>query len=164
MKKILIILLISCLTFFSITCKKDSVDNIKIGTIKADINGSSSTFSVQAKATNLSVSGGYGIQIQGNYRTGSTTNLTLVVMRPSPITTGVYTENANNNPLVTMTHCTEVIVPCVIRADSYKSPANPVSINITEITGSSVRGTFKGELQSGSNKEVYSNGLFYVSF
>jgi hypothetical protein len=163
MKKLYSVLLISGLVFLTITCKKDPAD-ISIGTIKADINGNSSTFSVTAKATNLSVSGGHGIQIQGYYRTGSTTNLTFVVVRPSPITTGVYTENTNGNPLVTMSHCTEVIAPCVIRYDSYNSVANPVTINITEMTGSYIRGSFQGELQSGANKEVYTNGQFYVSF
>jgi hypothetical protein len=161
MKNILIIFFIS---LFFYGCKKDSVDNIPIGTIKVDIDGNSTSFSVQAKASRLSVTGGQGIQITGNLKTTSTTNLSFSIASPNSINAGVYTENANSNPLVTMTHCTEVLVPCVIQAKSYGSISNPVSITITEITGSYVRGTFKGELQSGSSKEVYSNGLFYVSF
>jgi hypothetical protein len=163
MKKRFAILSVTFLTLFFVSCKKDPTD-IPIGTIKVDIDGHSSTFSVQAKASRLSVTGGYGIQVTGNLKTTSTTNLSFSIISPNSINAGTYTENTSSNPLVTMTHCTEVIVPCVIRANSYGSPSNPVSITITEITGSYVRGTFKGELQGGSSKEVYSNGLFYVSF
>ena len=146
------------------SCKKEATD-IPIGTIKVDINGSAYTFREQAKATRLSVTGGYGIQIQGNYRANSTTNLSFSIVRPSAISTGTFTENAASNPLVLMTHCTEVIAPCVIRANAYGSTSNPVSITITEITGSSVKGTFKGDLQvSSGSTEVLSNGVFYVSF
>jgi hypothetical protein len=162
MKKIIFISAILVSLLFS--CKKDETD-IPIGTIKVDINGVAYTFSEQAKATRLLVTGGYGIQIQGNYRTNSTTNLTLSIVRPTPISTGTYIENTGSNPLVTITHCTEVIVPCVIQAVTFGSISNPVSITITEITGSSVRGNFKGELQTSSGTtETLSNGVFYVSF
>ncbi len=164
MKKLLNILLASSVTILTISCKKDATD-IPIGTIKADINGSAYTFNVQAKATRLLVNGGYGIQIQGNYRTGSTTSLSFTIVRPNPISTGNYTENAGGNPLVMMTHCTEIFTPCVIQANAFGSTANPVSITITEITGSSVKGTFKGELQvSSGGTELLTNGVFYVSF
>lgn len=162
MNKIFFLSAILVTLFFS--CKKDDTD-IPIGTIKVDINGSSYTFNLQAKATTLTVTGGYGIQIQGYYRNGSTTNLRFSIARPGAISTGTYTENAASNPLVLMTHCTEVIAPCVIRANAYGSTSNPVSITITEITGSSVKGTFKGDLQvSTGTTEVLSNGVFHVSF
>ena len=162
MNKIFFLSAILVTLFFS--CKKDDTD-IPIGTIKVDINGSSYTFNLQAKATTLTVTGGYGIQIQGYYRNGSTTNLSFSIVRPSAISTGTYTENTASNPLVLMTHCTEVIAPCVIRANAYGSTSNPVSITITEITGSSVKGTFKGDLQvSTGTTEVLSNGVFHVSF
>ena len=152
------------LTLLLFSCKKDPVD-IRIGTIKVDINGTAFTFNVQAKATRLSVTGGNGIQIQGNYKETSTTNLTLTIARPSPISTGAYIENTASNPLVTVSHCTEVFVPCVFQAVTFGSTTNPVSITISEITGSSVRGNFKGELRLNSgNTETLSNGEFYVSF
>ena len=162
MNKVIFVPAILAALLFS--CKKDATD-IAIGTIKVDINGNAFTFSLQAKASTLPVTGGYGIQIQGYYRNGSTTNLSFSIVRPFPISTGTYSENAAGNPLVLMTHCTEVITPCVIRANAYGSTSNPVSITITEITGSSVKGTFKGELQvSTGSTEVLSNGVFYVSF
>jgi large exoprotein involved in heme utilization and adhesion len=160
----MIISLSALLTLMLFSCKKDDAD-IPIGTIKVDINGSAYTFNLQAKATTLTVTGGYGIQIQGYYRNGSTTNLSFSIVRPGAISTGTFTENAAGNPLVLMTHCTEVITPCVIRANAYGSTSNPASITITEITGSSVKGTFKGELQvSTGSTEVLSNGAFHVSF
>lgn len=161
MKKIIQFSAILSTLLFS--CKKDV--EIRIGTIKVDINGTAYTFNVQAKATNLSVTGGHGIQIQGNYKETSTTNLTLTIARPSPISTGSYTENPGSNPLVTITHCTEVIVPCVFRATTFGSTSNPVNITITEMTSSSVKGNFKGDLRLGSGSiETLSNGEFYVSF
>ena len=164
MKKLLNILLASCVTILTISCKKDVAD-IPIGTIKVDINGSAFTFNVQAKATTLAVTGGYGIQIQGNYKTTSTTNLNFTIVRPTPISSGSYIENAAGNPLVMMRHCTEVLFPCVIQANTFGSTANPVSITITQITGSSVKGTFMGELQiSSGGTESLTNGVFYVSF
>lgn len=164
MKKLFNILLASSISIFSISCKKDATD-IPIGTIKVTISGTAYTFNVQAKATRLIVSGGYGIQIQGNFKTTSTTNLSFSIVRPSPISTGTYTENTVGNPLVQMTHCTEVLFPCVIQATAYGSTSNPVSITITEITSSSVKGTFNGELQvSSGGTELLKNGAFYVSF
>lgn len=161
MKKL--IFLSAILVLQLISCKKNNVD-IPIGTIKVEIGGSASTFNVQAKATRLTVTGGYGIQIQGNLKTTSTTNLSFSIVSPNPILNGTYTENTASNPLVSMTHCIEVFSPCVIRAKEYGSTTNPVSITITEISASSVRGTFKGELQGTNSKEVLSNGVFYVSF
>ncbi|MBK7561172.1 MAG: hypothetical protein IPQ06_00175 [Chitinophagaceae bacterium] len=164
MKKLFNILLASFVTILTISCKKDATD-IPIGTIKVKIDGTDFTFNVQAKATTLAVAGGFGIQIQGNYKTTSTTNLSFTIVRPSPITTGSYTENTGGNPLVTMIHCTEVLIPCFFQATTYGSSSNPVSITITEITGSSVKGTFRGELKfSSGGPELLTNGAFYVRF
>lgn len=164
MKKLFYFLLACYVTISTISCKKDATD-IPIGTIKVKIGGADYTFNEQAKATRLSVTGGYGIQIQGNYRTGSTTNLIFSIVKPDPISTGNYTENRVGNPLITLIHCTEVLVPCLIQAKTYGSSSNPVNITITEITGYSVKGTFSGELQvSSGGTELLTNGVFHVSF
>ena len=134
--KNIVIAFFSVLLFFG--CKKDSIDNIKIGTIKVDIDGSAFTFSVQAKATRLSVTGGFGIQVDGDLKSTSTTGLSFSIVQPSSISAGSYSENG---------------------------AGNPVNITITEITSSYVKGTFKGELQIGAGgTETLKNGLFYVSF
>lgn len=164
MKKPLYVLLASLVILNTISCKKDATD-IPIGTINVKIGSTNYTFNEQAKATRLPVSGGFGIQIQGNYRTGSTTNLVFSMVRPDAISAGSYTENTGGNPLVTMTHCTEVLLPCLIQAKTYGSSSNPVNITITEITGYSVKGTFSGELQINSGgTEILTNGAFHVSF
>jgi hypothetical protein len=164
MKKIHFLLPVIWITIFVTSCKKDPLD-IPLGTIKVDINGTEYTFSVQAKAIRLAVTGGYGIQVQGLYKTTSTTDLTFNIVSPVPITAGTYTETISGNPLVTVKHCTEVLFPCFIQANTYLSPTNPVSITIKEISGSTVKGTFKGELQvSSGSKEVLTNGVFYVRF
>ena len=158
--------LLVLIAFLLFSCKKDATD-IPIGTIKVDLGGSATTFSVQAKATRLPVTGGYGIQVQGNYRTNSTTNLSFSIASPTQISTGVYAENTTGNPLITMKHYTEVLFPCVVQANTYGSTTNPVSITITEINSSFVKGTFKGELLivgGTPGTEVLANGAFYVSF
>jgi hypothetical protein len=160
MKYISIILFV--LIFFN-SCKKDPLD-IPIGTLKADFNGASKTFNVNAKAKRLSVSGGYGIQIQGYFKSGSTTNFSFSIVSPSPLSAGSYIENSTGNPLIEMINCTEVLFPCFARTANFGSSSNPVSITITEISGSSVKGSFKGELQGTSANEVVSNGVFYLSF
>lgn len=162
MRKIFFIAVICFTTTLFIKCKKESSD-IPIGTIKVNIGSTEKTFNVNAKATRLNGTNGYGIKVQGNYRSGSTTTLVFSIISPNPITNGTYTENVVSNPLVLMTHCVEVIWACVIQTSAYGSRSNPVTITITEITSTYVRGTFKGELQ-GSAIEVFSNGLFYVSF
>ena len=155
-------------TTLFVSCKKDAKD-IPIGTIKTNIGSGEKTFSISAKATRLNVTNGHGIQIEGYYRSGSTTNLVITIISPSPITVNTYTENVGSNPFVAMTHCVEVISPCVIQTSAYGSVNNPVSVTITEITATSVRGTFKGELagavyNGSQSKEVFANGVFYVSF
>jgi hypothetical protein len=165
MNKIYYLFLVICLSVINISCKKDTVDTIKIGTIKVDIDGSAYTFSVQSKATRLQVTGGFGIQVQGNFKTSSTTNLSFSIVRPTSITAGTYIENGGGNPLITMIHCTEVLIPCLTSASTYGSPTNPVSITITDITSSYVKGTFKGELQiSAGGTETLKNGMFYLNF
>lgn len=146
----------------AIACKKDRMD-IPIGTIKVDIDGHSSSFSVRAKATRINVTGGYGLQIEGYLKSSSTTEMLFSIASTYPITNTTYTENSAGNPLVKMTHCVEVLVPCVFRTAAHGSASNPVSVAIIEITGSHVKGTFKGEL-NGHSTEVLSNGVFYVNF
>lgn len=162
MKKLYYVLLISCLILSAIACKKDRMD-IPIGTIKVDIDGYSSSFSVRPKATRINVTGGYGIQIEGYLKSSSTTEMLFSIVSTKPITNTIYTENSAGNPLVKMIHCVEVVFPCVFRTAAHGSISNPVSVTISEITGAYVKGTFKGELD-GQYPEVLTNGVFYVSF
>ena len=158
-------------TFF-ISCKKASSNtDIALGTISVSIDGTATTFNYGAKASNIAVTGGYGIKIHGNKKDPSTsaTNLTISVVRPTPITTGTYVENAGGNPLVKIDYFFDVFFGSGSTSSSYGSTTNPVNIIITEMSASSVKGTFSGELEgisiNGTKvKTVLSNGVFYVSF
>lgn len=168
MKKSL--LLIVLFWAFLPSCKKDP-DDVPLGTIKASIDGSETTFSVQAKAEQIPVQNGYGIRIQGYKKdpAASSTRIEMAVVRPTSITTGNFTENNVGNPLVEMKYYFDFFLGLVNTYSSFKSTANPVTVNITELTSGSVKGTFSGELISAasggtSTKVKVTNGAFYVSF
>ncbi len=159
---------ISLLTFTS--CKKDNAD-IDLGTISVSIDGKQTTFNFGAKATTTSVTGGYGITIKGNKKdpAASQTNISFSITSPSPIVAKTYVENGGGNPLIQMEYFYDFILGIGTTASAYGSTTNPVTITITEITSSSARGTFHGELlytalDGTTGKAVLSNGVFYVSF
>jgi len=167
------ILLLSFLSLCFISCKKDNGnDDIDIGTITADVDGVATSFNHSAKATVLNVSGGYGISIQGYKKdlSESQTNWTFSIARPTPITTGTYIENSGSNPLVRMTYTYDFLAGILYTSEAYGSSAHPVTITITDISSTSVKGTFSGELYCTSGpagtpyKNVFSNGSFNVSF
>lgn len=172
MKKIIFISLSLFLTVFFFSCKKEAAD-ITIGTISVNINGTVSTFNVQAKASRLTTTnGGYAIQINGYKKDPSLsgTNLTFEIESADPIGAGTYTENTSGGLVVTMSHFVDIFFGYGSGSSNYGSVSNPVSISITEITSSSIKGTFKGELHASSytgspgETETLTNGMFYVSF
>ncbi len=151
------------------SCKKENT-NVAIGTISVSIDGTATTFNFGAKASVLPVTGGYGIQIQGNKRDPATsaTNLTISVASAAPITTGTYVENSGGN-VVKIDYDFDYFLS-TSTSSSYGSTTNPVTITITEINSTSVKGTFSGELQGAGIgggdlvKNVLADGVFYVSF
>ncbi|MEO7923244.1 MAG: hypothetical protein ABIR30_06155 [Chitinophagaceae bacterium] len=167
MKRIVFCLFILCWTLSS--CHKDvSPNDVPPGTISVKIDNDASTFNVQAKATVLTVTGGYGIQIHGYKKepSSSGTDLTITIARPQPLSTGTYTENANSNPLVTMIHFVDLFFGYGTTTNSFLSTNDPLSVTITELTAVSVKGTFRGELHSGpgAQAERFISGVFNVSF
>ena len=80
------------------SCKKDPA--AVIGTISVSINGTNSTFNFGAKASQITVTGGYGIKIQGYKKDPSQlgTSLTLTIVRSTPVMAGTYTENSLSVP------------------------------------------------------------------
>lgn len=162
-----------CLSCFIVSgfssCKKDP-ESAAIGTISVSINGTNTTFDFGAKASQIPVTGGYGIKIQGNKKdpSQSATSLTLTIVRPTPITAGTYIENGAGNPLVSMDYFFDLLFGSGSTASAFRSPTNPVTITLTEYNSTSIKGTFSGELQSNYagtvTKTLLSNGSFYVSF
>lgn len=153
-----------------VSCSKDISDPGKIppGTISVKIDGNESSFNVQAKATRLMVSGGYGLQVQGYKKDPaiSGTNLTITIARPQPLSTGTYTENSGNNPLVNMSHFVDLFFGYGSTTSPFLSSNDPVSVTITELTGGNVKGTFRGELREGPGTAAvrFVNGAFNVNF
>ena len=68
-----------------------------------------------------------------------------------------------------MTYFLDVALGVGVTASSYGSTVKPVTINISEITSSAVKGTFSGELSytdltGNLGKNDLSNGTFNVNF
>lgn len=154
-----------------ISCKKDSAKNSNsIGNISVNIDGTSTQFDVMAKATRLSVSGGYGISISGYKKDPSTsgTNLTLSVVSPNPIIAQTYTQSANGNPLLQMKYVLDFLT-VLYEYEMAANPSPPSTITITEINGTSVKGTFSGIVSgngiNGNPIDIHlTNGQFNVNF
>ncbi len=155
----------------SSSCKKDKGNtDVPIGTISVTIDGTATTFNYGAKATILNVGGGNGISITGNKKepAASQTSLAISIVRSTPITTGTYVENFGSSSIVGMKYDYDFI-GIIYTSEEYASPTPPVTINITEINSTFVKGTFSGEL-SGTGidgnpvKNVFTNGVFYVKF
>jgi|GEM_PF-3435948 len=172
MKKILFIILVSTyVTLVLASCEKEK-EEITLGTLKAYIGSQPSTFNISARATRLTVSGGYGIQVKGYKKdpSASGTFLSFLIVSPNPITAGEYTENQNGNPLVEMEHFTDVFFGVGGSSTNYGNPTNPVNISITEINSAFVKGMFRGDLRmhdiSGhpTGTGNITHGEFYLAF
>ena len=170
LKQIITFGLFSVMLLWITSCKKDKANtDVPLDTISATIDGTTTTFNYGAKATVLSVSGGYGISIQGSKKdpSASQTNLSFSIASPSVITPKTYAENASSNPLVEMNYAYDLIFGIVYTSVAYGSTTNPVTITITDINSTSVKGTFSGELlgtgvDGNPVKTVFANGVFYV--
>ncbi len=111
------------------------------------------------------------IQIHGYKKdpSNSLTDVTISIVRPSAITTGTDIENIAGNPLVYASHFQEFILGVGNGFSSYYSTTNPLSVSITAISVTSVKGTFQGELEglnlNGDTTTIaLTNGVFHVSF
>jgi hypothetical protein len=168
MKKVLVILTLTAT--MSVSCKKEA-DNVPLGTFKATIDGVAITFNISAKVSTVSVQNGYGIKIFGYKKDPSIsgTDLQIIIVRPTPITAGTYIENPGNKPLVEMNYFYDLFFGAGVGYSGFHSAARPVKVNVTEISSTSIKGTFEGEIQgtgfSGETiKSQIINGVFHLSF
>jgi hypothetical protein len=170
MKKIFLLTVILLIVLSS--CKKNADEaDIPAGTISVSIAGTATTFNYSAKASVLSVQNGFGIQIHGYKKdpSNSLTDVTISIVRPSALTTGSYIENIAGNPLVYASHFQEFILGIGNVFSSYYSTTNPISVSITAISATSVKGTFQGDLKGlnlngDTTTLALTNGLFHVRF
>ncbi len=170
MKKLISLVTATTVLFFS-ACKKDPLD-IPLGTFSVSIGGSKTTFNVQSKAVRSGTAGSYMLTIHGFKKdpASSSTDMKLIITSPNPITSGTFTENpSSGNTLVRIEHFQEFIFGLGTGYASYRSNSNPCTVTISSIAGASLKGTFKGDIQSGvagapGEKVVLSSGVFNVSF
>ena len=149
------------------SCKKDKVD-IPIGTLSATVDEKKTTFNFAPKAYVFSVPGGYQFRMYGyeNDPAVSSTSLEIDVTSESMFAPGTYIENSADNPWVKMlyNHDLRGIYFVGVR---FGSNIKPVTITISEINSSFVRGTFSGQLRGlrwdGFTIDVtFDSGVFYL--
>lgn len=165
----ILVLLAGTLCFSS--CKKSHDGADAADTISTSIDGQITTFNVGAHASTLSVAGGYGINIHGNKKDPSTskTALSISIVSPNPIGKGTYVENSNGNPLVAMIYDYDFVFGIIYTYEAYGSSTHPLSVTITEINSSFVKGTFSGEVEGtdatgATVRYLFTNGTFNVKF
>ncbi len=168
MKRITLTLIVLFPLFFASCKKKDTPDSVSIGTMQADINGSASTFNIEAVAVNGSISGSNMLTLRGykKPRTTSGTYFEIVITNPGSIGVGTYTENNPGLVLVRASHFVDLFFGVGGTHSTYGSSSNPFNISITERSSFSVKGTFKGELKSGTGTsattENVTKGIFHL--
>ena len=170
MKKIILFIASITIIFFS-ACKKDPLD-IPLGTISVSINDIKTTFNVQSKATTTNAAGYNILTIQGYKKDPavSSTFMKLTITNPGQITGGSYSENiASGYTSVRINYFQSLIYSIGTAYVSYGSSSNPAKVNISSISGGTVKGSFQGEVHvpnSGGigEKVVLSGGVFNVSF
>lgn len=163
---------ISAITFlFFSSCKKDPLD-IPLGTISVSIDGVKTTFNVQSKAI-ITNAGGYNILTIEGYKKDPSTSSTfmkLTITNPGQITTGAYSENSSSGYRSVRINYFQALVYSIGSAYvSFGSSSNPASVNISSITGGTVKGRFQGQVYIPNTggigeKVLLSNGVFNVSF
>ena len=170
MKKQLCIITAISVFFFS-SCKKDPLD-IPLGSVSASVNGNKITFNVQSKAVRSNMGSNYILTIEGYKKdpSASSTKMKLTLTSLNPISSGTFTETATSGGAVArIDFFQELIFGYGTSYTSYGSSFNPVIITITELTGNTVKGTYKGELSvpiagGAGEKILLKDGIFNVSF
>ena len=168
MKKLVILTATFAIVFFS-ACKKDPLE-IPLGTISVSIDGTKTTFNVQSKAVRTNTTGTYTLSIEGYKKdpVNSSTKMKLIISGRNPITSGTFTPNTSSGgTFARIEFFQEFIFGFGTLYVSSGSSSNPVIITLSELSGSSTKGIFKGELLvsgvSGTGeKVVLKDGVFNV--
>jgi hypothetical protein len=167
-------LLFSSILFFVLSassCKKDTPDSVPIGTIEAEVDGTKTTFNNEATAVLTTNNRNIMLELKGykKPRTTSGTYLSLQVLGTSTITTGTYTEGGPGPFTVHAERFVDLFFGVGGSSVTYGSTSDPLSITITDITTTYVKGTFSGELRtgtSGGTNNTYiklKKGIFHLS-
>ncbi len=169
MKQALFLSLVALISFSS--CKKDKVENtVAEGTITFKVDGQDITYKTYAAAVKNSGEENTQVSIIGAENTSETGSAIVIILSStSEITTGAYHEKAHGGKAAMITFKKSGEDSPYITIDS---PANPTVVDITSITGTSIQGTFKGDIffiEGGAGadfdeKAVISEGKFNLTF
>lgn len=149
-------------------CNKNTAKpaGLGLGTIKADINGVSQTFTVKAKAaleTSIYPRPPYSITMAAAADgTEAPCSLLLVVNSTEPINAQTYLYNNNDKA-----HTTSMTYEVGRSADKYTpegSTPESIAITIQAITQTGVQGTFSGTLSCNGHLKKVTNGQFNLAF
>ena len=162
------IIVFASLVLLLMSCKKNSDDNgaIAANSIQANIGGTTYNFNVSAKAIKMDGTGYHFISIAGADANSATANVIGIIANSNvAVTTGTYNENDAVN-FGSLSYSVNIS-----SGNTYTdagSTTNPVIVTITSLTGTSVQGTFKGDIYLGSStsgtKKVVADGKFNVPF
>lgn len=134
------------------SCKKSS-NNVNSITTDA-IATSQGKFNNSAKATHLTLlPSGYSIKIEGFKGTpNSSDKVELYVNSANPITAGTYSENDPSTPFAQVEIVFSQYVPFIGYVDygSFQSATDPCIVTISEISATTVKGTFGGTIRNSS--------------
>ncbi len=137
--------------------------------IKARIDGAEKTFNANAKAVRMDMGGFLTVAIVGNASAGSLEGINITINNiPSgnAIGPGTYLETDINEFLMVPVY---VITSSVVYgAGLQASPPNPFTISFSELTTTTAKGTFSGDVYENSGfgpaKKTFTNGEFNLKF
>ncbi|HLZ88790.1 MAG TPA: hypothetical protein VKQ52_16160 [Puia sp.] len=170
MKKLLVAAI--SLALLALACKKSGSSSSSYY-FTASMNDTAKTFNVNAMAMMDTLSGIVSLSLIGNVSSAANfegMNLTIN-NSPSnkPIVAGTYTENSTDFAVAGVYNPGSTTI--VYGAGEFPSPPNPLTIVITSIDKSSVKGTFSGDFYYtntavvgpvGPGKKTFTKGQFYL--
>jgi hypothetical protein len=168
MKTTLCIAVLSSLCFFS--CKKEIVfTEANKGFIRAELNGETNNYYLNAKAFRDSAN---GLQLVAYKKEASNFESLFMfkIIDNKPIAPGTYIENNTSFPKITVSHVVELLPGYYGNAQNVKpyNSSMPARITITELTATMVKGTIEGDLfvsypnNYGGYVELLRNGTFEI--
>jgi hypothetical protein len=140
------------------SCKKKDV--APAVSITATVDGTATSFNVNAAALQGAVEGVTYTNIQGTTSGGATLSMTLAGAITAGKTYSDAAANDNDKPLV-------VYAPSATSEDDFLNDdddaSNLPSVTITSVTSTTIDGTFKGLIQNSTSTKSITNGKFHVN-
>jgi hypothetical protein len=156
--KVLALLAISLAAITLNSCKKKDVKPAV--SITATVDGSATSFNVNAAALQGVLSGVTYTNIQGTTSGGAMLSMTLQGTVTAGKTYSDASTNDNDKPLF-------VYAPSATADDDYlnddDNASNLPSVTITSVTSTTIDGTFKGLIQNNTGTKTIADGKFHVN-